>query len=444
MPVDRRSLAVWLLPVLALLLFALTVLVFYPGYLSWDSAYQWYQARTGQWDNVHPVVMTAIWSLTERAWPGPGGYFLLQIAAYWAGVAVLAIGLFRASRSRVAALVLLGLFPPVFALLPHLWKDIGMLVAGLWAVALLAHDAWRPSRKLRMLALIALVLACMYRHNAVPLVLPFLWYIATRESVLLTTTHRITAAAALLVAITVVSALPNALPGVVQRQVWPITAIWDVAAVSIDENRMLLPAEITDADLSVDELRRDFVAYAAVPVFASGKIRDSVGPTAFDETQERALRAAWLNLWREHPGDYLAHRCRLAALMFGFDRPALPDNLILDYSITPLGDNPAVVPADNAVQAVWQSSMYALRDSPLFAFWLYGAVLAVVALSVRGRQAHPLLRPVLWSALLMVLPLLIAAPGADFRFLVWPVFCAALAIALRLAPIPVAADGSGR
>ena len=40
--------------------FAASVLIFYPGFLSFDSAYQFWQARTGHFSNQSPVVMTAL------------------------------------------------------------------------------------------------------------------------------------------------------------------------------------------------------------------------------------------------------------------------------------------------------------------------------------------------------------------------------------------------
>ena len=75
-----RALLPWLAAVAGAVL---TGWIFYPGYLSFDSAYQWWQARHQIVDTSHPPVMTWIWSLTDHLVPGPGGYFLFQLGVYF-------------------------------------------------------------------------------------------------------------------------------------------------------------------------------------------------------------------------------------------------------------------------------------------------------------------------------------------------------------------------
>src|SRR3546814_13964629 len=82
--------------------------------------------------------------LVGRVWPGPGGMFALQATVYWAGLALL-IAQLRASAALRAGLVLaLGLWPPLFGLLPHLWKDVPMAALLVLARAGLLHDMRRP------------------------------------------------------------------------------------------------------------------------------------------------------------------------------------------------------------------------------------------------------------------------------------------------------------
>lgn len=416
---------------------AATLALAWPGFLTWDAAYQWYQVRSGAWDNVHPVVMTLLWRATDAVLPGPGGYFALQVLGYWLGLAWLVCALRDRNGERLGWLLALGLFPPVFALLPHLWKDSGLLVAMIWALAALAQDLRRPSAALRAGALAAITLACAYRHNALPLALPWLWHLAGRRTEGGTGGRRLVTTVLLTIVVAAGSALPNRLPGVADRAVWPVTATWDLAALSIASGQVLLPPSIIDADLDVATLRRDFQPWVAVPIYASGKIRDSVGLQPMTPRQLADLRRAWFDAVRAHPGAYLAHRARLAGYLFGFDPSGLPDHLVVDYTITALADNPPLAAADHAVMRGWRAVVAALVDTPLFSFWPWALLLAGVAATAfdpRRSPPHPLLAPLLGSAVLLLLPLLVAAPGADLRFLLWPLFAAALAVMLARDP----------
>ena len=37
-----------------------------PGYMSFDSAYQWQQGRLGQYDDGHPPLMAMLWGVVDR------------------------------------------------------------------------------------------------------------------------------------------------------------------------------------------------------------------------------------------------------------------------------------------------------------------------------------------------------------------------------------------
>jgi hypothetical protein len=437
-PSPPRPAGWWSPWLVAALLFALVAYLFYPGALSWDSGYQWYQVRTGQWDSVHPVIMTALWSLTDRVLPGPGGYFLLQLAAYWSGLAALATGLFARPRAQLLTVLGLGLFLPVLALLPFLWKDIGLLAGLVWTCALLVREQRRPRRALRIAAFATLVLACAFRHNALPLAVPLLWYLAGREPAWQPWRRRVAATAALTLVLAVLAGLPNRWPGVEQRSVWPLVATWDLARVSVAERTVLLPPEILTGDVGLADLDPHVVAFSAVPMFGSGKIADSVS-RPFTAEQSAALAQAWLAMLREHLPGYLAHRAQVAGLLVGLAPADLPNHMILEYGVVQVADNPAVPERKVPSASTWNRLLQPLLDSPLFALWPYALVLLVLAGSALVRSpVNPLLLPVLASAALLVLPLALVAPSVEFRYLLWAVFAAPLGVALRLATPPPA------
>lgn len=419
--------------------FALTLAAFWPGYLSWDSAYQWWQARGAPLDPAHPPVMVQLWRAARAVLPDPGGMLALQAAVWWAALALFANALGGGTMRRVATVVVLGGWPPLFALLPHLWKDLWMAALFALAVACLAADAQRPRRRWRVAALAAIALGCAFRINALSAALPLLVWIAWRETAPAPAFRRgvrvALASAALLVVTVGVSLGVNRAPGK-DVPVWPAIALWDLAAVSIEEDRLLFPPAWVDPALTVEDLRRDFVPYVNVPSFERGQLKLNF---YYDYTpaQFAELRAAWLALPFDHPRAYWTHRARLSAYLFGLRQADHPDGLVISPGIVAFADNPPLAPNAGALNRVVQPALSRLVDTPVFAAWPYVvAAFAILVAAIAGRRGpanRTLAGAVAASSLCLAAPLLVVSPSSDFRYLLWSVFAALLAAALWFA-----------
>src|SRR3990172_9327868 len=70
--------------------FAVTLYLFYPGFMNWDSAWQFEQAVTEDVNNAHPPIMMHLWALTNRVLYGPAGMLAMQSAGYWGGLVLTA------------------------------------------------------------------------------------------------------------------------------------------------------------------------------------------------------------------------------------------------------------------------------------------------------------------------------------------------------------------
>jgi hypothetical protein len=439
--------------------FVLTLAAFWPGYLSWDSAYQWWQARTGTLDPAHPPVMVRVWQLARLGLPDPGGMLVLQAALWWSALALFARALGGGALRRAGTVVLLGAWPPLLALLPHLWKDVWMSALFAAAVACLAADVRAPRQAWRIGALAAIAGACAFRVNALPAALPLLAWLAWRvvaappkvrgapgdvqppAAGVATSPRRrgiatLAVAAALVAAVVAAGALANRAPGRDMR-LWPTLALWDLAAVSIAEDRLLFPPDWVDPTLTVGDLRRDFVPYVNVPSFERGQLKLDWW-YAYTPAQYAALRDAWLALPRDHARAYLAHRATVSAYLLGLRQDAHPDHLVISPAIVAFKDNPPLAPPSGAVHAVVQPALSRLVDTPVFAPWSYLVVAAAIVLAALGWRHGPrhreLAGAVAASSLLLAAPLLLVAPSSDFRYLLWSVFAAMLAAALWFAP----------
>lgn len=452
-----KRLAPWLAAGLGL---GVALWIFWPGYMSWDSAYQWWQARNNRFDSVHPPLMAMVWQLSDRAVGGPGGMFALQAALLWSALAMFAAALPVRPAWRFAIVLGLGFWPPLFALLPHVWKDLWTLAGFAWAMALLAHDLRAPHRGWRAGALLALAFACAFRHNAITGALPLLAWIGWRELSLGRSVAPWMGRAAGAVALGLLLAVPvwalATLPSLDARvkhteRVWSVVTLWDAAAVSLAEGALVYPPELVDPTLTLDELRARFVHYSNTSIYETGKLRHSFdGP--YTPAQREAIDALAWSLPRNHAAAYFAHRWRLTQLLLGWDRAALPDGLVLMPGLHQYSDNPPVPPQSSALYARTLATLQSLVDTPLFAGWIYLLVCAGVA-GVAGRRVYAAARPaaigsspppgaglaaaVALSSLAYALPLALAAGSAEFRYLAWPVL-ATLASVLLLGWPPAA------
>ena len=311
------------------------------------------------------------------------------------------------------------------------WDTLSML-----GVAALLAERRRPGWPRLLPALGFFVLACAYRHNALALVLPLLWYMSGRLPFLADrrTAWRVLVSALLAAVVALLAALPSQHPSVTRRTVWPVTALWDIAAVSIARDEMRIPEAWQARPLTLDELRQAFTPWSNTSIFATGKLEISL---YFDPgAQQMAdLRRAWLQLWTQAPLEMLAHRARLTAMLFGLRREGVPARLVLSPGWYHLDVNPPLQVPDSALRDRASATLMALVATPLFAGWPYLLLVVVLLLVTRRRSVSPLLRPLLWSALWLCLPLPLLAPSAEFRYLYW------LVLVTLLAPFLLRAEG---
>lgn len=421
----------------------LSVWLLQPGFMSSDSAYQWQQGRLGRYDEIHPPLMAMLWGIVDRVVPGPLGMFVLQAVLLWTALAGIGAGLAWPPWARALLVLALGFWPPLLGLLAHVWKDV-------WTMALFALAAWalqaelrRPSAWLRFAAVGALTLGCAFRHNAITGALPLLawWALRTLRAHGWTAGRLgwrvlgVTLAAAVLVHVG--GGLPARHPAVRRvRAVWSPVALGDIAAVSLREGRLLVPPEFATPELTLDELRGYFRDYSNTTLFQTGHLRLSLFADYSGE-EERRLLAAWLRLPWEHGRAWAAHRLRLCALLFGWDRAGRPPFLVFQPVRVPLPGVPQQEYRPSRLQPLVMGAFTRLADTPLFAGWLYLLLACVTAIAVARRWARGKSRPqaglavaVALSSIAYALPLCVIAGSADFRYLSWSILAALLAPAV--------------
>jgi hypothetical protein len=160
----------WLIVVVTAVAYALTVWMFYPGYITIDARYVYADAQAWQFGDWQSPVMGALWRLIEPLAPGAPSMFLFTVTLYWLAFALLAWVAARRSITLAMAALLLALAPPAFFFVGMIWRDIQFGVMWLAAAAMVLAVTAQPARlrwPMQGIALAIVALGVLFRPNAI-------------------------------------------------------------------------------------------------------------------------------------------------------------------------------------------------------------------------------------------------------------------------------------
>lgn len=400
--------------------FALTLLAFYPGYLSPDSVWQLQQARDGAFRDWHPPVMSWIWGVFDRRVPGPGGMLVFHSLMLWSGFALWTRRFANRSRTAFAVTLALGLFPSVFALLGPIWKDVGMSAALMLAAGLLLQEnRWAWS-----LSLVPLFYAACVRHNALAAILPLLVWLSWnlfRPALRIREWAKPGAAAIGAFAALVLCAQAANLSLREGGSLFPFQNILthDLVAIGLAKGELLVPdyqRQALSPDQPSEHLRKHFSPTLADPLFfwGGGPFQVSADPAQID-----SLKKAWSASILSNPGAYLAHRLNVfgALLGIGAEKSCYP------YQEGTEPNSLGVVFEPGAFNRATMPILGALKDSLVFKPWIYAILLATSVLVVLRGAVAPGLKAAAFavgsSALMYEATFFFFAPVCDFRYSWW-------------------------
>jgi len=431
--------------------FSATLYLFYPGFMSWDSTWQFKQAVTGEINNAHPPIMVYLWAATNRVLYGPAGMLALQSAAYWTGIVLVACYAARRAAWRALLVLGVGFFPPSFGILPTVWKDSGALGALLMMSGLMLHAHRRHAATRAGLALPFAFYAFAVRFNNALTILPLLWRIS--EAVVQSRTVSwggrrpwLVCSGIFLGLLSVMLSLTLAVNtfGVRRYPYFVAVPLWDLAQISLETNQLLVPAAaITRPGLDLRRLRwisRPYRCdYRRVP--REGRSAQDIEWTHLSPKEAREIVGQWLEAIVDHPHAYLRHRMRVAkaalfdptfgtprrtaaALIFGEQRLESIQGFALPFAFYPR-------PGYASVKRVLAFCAETVLCRP----WLYLLIASAwCILGWRSRsEAVRLAGSLASSGLLSVIPLAVIAPSTDFRYFVWLVASAVIATVIAIA-----------
>lgn len=404
----------------------LTLAVYMPGFMSADSLDQLRQARISVFSDWHPPVMAWVWKGMDGIVAGPFGMLLLQAAAWWFGLALFIGHLFR---HRLAPLLLLvvGFWPPFFAMVGTIWKDVQMATAMTLACGLLLLGKKQGGWPLYA-ALLALAYAAAMRHNALPAVIPLAAFAAWLASA------RLVGWIQRLLIILLVTGGLIVLPTWVNDQATDVKGYaiqtlfaYDLVGISTQVGQNLLPPAIQPHPLTPSELQSMYTPWSLAPIYWNVDPRlnltISSQPEAVAELQQAWRSAVWT-----HKAAYLKHRYQVFLKQLGWTPEVYyPYHRGIDPNTLGVSHTPSKLTSKVL------SQLDTLKDGLMFRTWVYGLVLfGVLGVCLRGilqREPRALLAALLaTSGLLYLAPYYLISVAADLRYNLWAMISCMLAL----------------
>jgi len=411
---------------------------FYPGGMGFDVAYQWWQSRGGETTNIHGLGMIALWRVADLFNAGPGFLFLSQLIVLFAGVLMVAHTM-SSRRAKILMLVAIFISPICFVELSTLTSDVmlaAMLCLALGMIGLVDFTK-EQSRGTEWMALLPLFFALMLRKNALPGVVPlvvYAVYVAWKAQAGSASLKWSVLASVPLVGAMLLINWMFELQVDRRVSVFPATQMWDLAAVSVEANKILLPPGTYGPGLTIDDLRQAIVPYTNTTLFEkthAGMRQPFFGP---GDPLNEEIRNAWIEAILAYPAQYFEHRWRVTQYLFGTKSSEWPRELVYSADQYHYRDNPSVSGNTTTLHQYLLGLFERLRPTVLLAPWPY-LLCSLAAIGLAWRRKSSSARAAIAasaSGLLYALPLPIISPSAELRYLLWTCLSGILSLALAL------------
>jgi dolichol-phosphate mannosyltransferase len=409
-------------PIYWIIIFGLivSILAFFPGWMSNDSIIQYREARAGQFNDWHPVIMAWWWRQLDRIYQGPALFLIQNLLLYWGGWGLLANAVRRESGRYSYLVPLLGLWPALFFPLGQIWKDVAFATSQFLAWAIIINVFfWHrtPSWIERIILFLLISFSIGVKTNGivvVPFIATFWLYV-----------EKIKYGARFAVFLVLITTLSAAVPYWIGRTLTvkhdsPLqyTQVYDLLAISVKSSQNLLPSYIEQrTQLSLAELKKIYVVGHNNDLFY-GTTKDLVGLRAPRPEDILDLRKAWLKAIKEFPLAYLSHRWEnfLSLMRIGHPWAAyVASPIVVDNEF-------GIIFTPNSISS-W------LNKTPtehpwIFFPWVYVLLMlaSMTALFIE-RRINSIFLSITGASLAFVAPHFFIAPASDFRYLYYSYFC---------------------
>jgi hypothetical protein len=402
--------------------FGLTLLIFYPGVMTFDAKFVYEDIAKGTVGDWQSPVMVWLWALIDPVAPGAGSIFLLIAGSYWLGFGILSLSLAFYGKRIALLLPLLAITPPALVLAGIIWRDV--LLAALWllaaAIVFAMSERGRAIRLTGQAPAFALItLGVLLRPNAL-LAAPILVAYAIWASRLSLWRVAIVYVPVAIAFFGIVQFVYYGLLDAKRQHPLQTIMIYDLGGISHFSKQNQFPINWNEAE--TEKLLNSCYQPTMWDIYWRLEPCDFVMRKIEREEHlfgTSAIPKVWLAAILRHPAAYLQHR---SAFMWNF---LAADNLVMwTADVERAGQN---VFADRAAFKGLVRVQDALKSTPAFrpVFWL----LVCVILCGIGWRRHASREAafalgVCGSATIYVLSFYAVGVASDYRYGYWAVLAA--------------------
>ena len=402
-----------------------SLLAFFPGWMSVDSLTQYMDAKSDVYHDWHPVLMAWWWRILDGVYPGPALMLVQNLLLYWLGFGLLAIASSRWIGVYAGLLPLVGFWPGILFPLGEIWKDICFATSIFFAWALLIN-VYSQQRTLYFIETTGIFILSIFAVGVKPnglVVLPFLmWFWTSLERWCRTgVIKRILLTVVLTLTFVLVSIAIVPKEKIVKQYNFQYSQVYDLLAITVKSNRNVFPEYIRSKMGDAKEFGKLYSpgANTAFSAVFLGLAPTSPGLATTKPLELADLQRCWIDAISSHPFVYLQHRLNTFAALLRLDS-ARPAGAVAWAGIV---SNPF---GFTFTKNILSKALTATLLIPfMYAPWVYLlALLASVYVLARQKRHKTLLFCFSGSSIAFALPHIFVVPSNEYRYLYYSNLCA--------------------
>ena len=360
-------------------------------------------------------------------YPDIGGLFVLFYFIFWFGLNLFINNLKVNYLLKTLLFIIISLWPYNLMILPHLWKDVGLISFVVLAIGFIQLHLNTGKKQPLFVALILLILASLFRFESIiyiaiieiyTIILLLKGYHQKRNFTLKT----IGCSLSIIVFTLLISQSIIKLTGTKKIILWQTVALWDLSRVSVKVNHILLPDFCIGSNMSVDDLSNATVPWTNTQLFWKTKSGMNSGLIVPYKKQEyMILFNKWISMINNYPREYLTHRMEVANDLLRINESSnKPIDLYFSRKIHSFNESFELNDSNlnKKITDVIKSSL----NTILFKGWVYFVFEFIIFIYVflkRKAIEFEFVLVLSLSGILSVIVLTFVSPSAEQRYLIW-------------------------